>query len=408
MSLEWIAEELAGLRRRDWLRELRVRESPHVTGLVQLDGTGLADFGSNDYLGLSADARLVEAVRRAVGEHGWGSAASPLVSGYGVLHRRLEEELACFMETEAAALFTSGFAANVSAITALTGPGDLILSDQLNHASIVDGCRLSRAATVIYRHGDAEHVRALLGERSQFRRVLIVTDGLFSMDGDFAPLPELAALAAEFDCMLMVDEAHAVGVWGASGRGSIELLGVRSGVDVVVGTLSKGLGGIGGFVAGSADLIAWLRNRGRHYLFSTALPAAAAAASLAALGIVKSEPRHREQLQTAVRRVAGQLAGLEVPVQSQIIPVLLGSERKALETAERMRQAGLFVPAIRPPAVPADQCRLRVSLRAGLRPEDTDRLVEVLRQVRADAAFASGAVPGKPVRPSCAGSIQAR
>jgi 8-amino-7-oxononanoate synthase len=382
MPLDWIEDELGCLRQSRLLRELRVRESPHVAGLVQFEGQALADFGSNDYLGIAADPRMVDAVTRATGEHGWGSCASPLVSGYGVLHRRLEEELARFEGVEACALFPSGFAANLAAVSSLCEAGDVVYSDELNHASLIDGCRLSRATTVVYRHSDLEHLGKQLAGRSGFRRALIVTDGLFSMDGDFAQLPGLVKLARQHDCMLLVDEAHATGLWGATGRGSAEYFEVEQGVDVRVGTLSKALGGIGGFIAGNRSLIDWVRNRGRSYMFSTALPEAAAAAGWAALEIVRNEPSRRDRMRSVIARLKQGLAaaGIDAPVESQIVPLIVGSEAATLGASAALRDQGLFVPAIRPPAVPPGQCRLRISLSATHSDEQVDRLVRALAQ----------------------------
>lgn len=386
---EWIAAELQRLESTDLRRWQRVRESPHVGGMVQLDGRQLVDFGSNDYLGLAADARLIDAVRHAAGEAGWGSGASPLVSGYGVLHRRLELELAKFEQAEAALLLPTGFAANVAAITALAGPGDLILSDALNHASLIDGCRLSRAETAIYRHGDAEHAGELLAARRRAttppRRVLIVTDGLFSMDGNFAPLRQLEQLAREAGAMLLVDEAHASGVWGTCGRGSCEEFGIDERNLVRVGTLSKALGSLGGFVVGPATVIEWIRNSGRPYIFSTAQPEAVAAASLAALRLVQSEPQRRIELrgQAAWLREMLVKQGWDIGASaSQIIPLQVGSAANALRLSSVLSEAGMFVPAIRPPAVPEGSCRLRISLSWLHTAEQLRRLVEVLGEIR--------------------------
>lgn len=386
---EWITAELQRLESADLRRWQRVRESPHVGGMVQLDGRQLVDFGSNDYLGLAADGRLIDAVRHAAGEAGWGSGASPLISGYGVLHRRLELELAKFEQAEAALLLPTGFAANVATITALAGPGDLILSDALNHASLIDGCRLSRAETAVFRHGDAAHAAELLEARRRTakppHRVLVVVDGLFSMDGDFAPLQQLEALARENGAMLLVDEAHASGVWGASGRGSCEELGIDERNLVRVGTLSKALGSLGGFVVGPAAVIEWIRNSGRPYIFSTAQPEAVAAASLAALRLVQSEPQRRIELRekAAWLRAALVNQGWDIGASaSQIIPLQVGAAAQALRLSTALSDAGMFVPAIRPPAVPEGSCRLRISL-SWLHPEEQlRRLVEVLGEIR--------------------------
>lgn len=384
----WIATELERLEAAELRRWQRVRESPHAGGLVQLDGRQLLDFGSNDYLGLAADGQLIDAVRHAVGEHGWGSAASPLVSGYGVLHRRLEQELAAHEQAAASALLPTGFAANVAAITALAGPGDLILSDELNHASIIDGCRLSRATIGIYRHADVQHAAELLARQTAMaapRRILIATDGLFSMDGDFAPLRELVTLAEDAGAMLLVDEAHATGVWGAEGRGSCEELGIDLGSVVRVGTLSKALGSLGGFIAGPQLAIDWIRNAARPYIFSTAQPEAIAAASLAALRLVHREPHRRRELQQRAAWVRSELQAQGWDLcgsASQIIPLRIGSSARAMQLTAALVEAGLFVPAIRPPAVPEGSARLRLSLSWLHSDEQLQRLVETLSRLR--------------------------
>lgn len=384
----WIAAELERLESAELRRWQRVRESPHAGGLVQLDGRQLLDFGSNDYLGLAADPQVIDAVRHATGEYGWGSGSSPSVSGYGVLHRRLERELATHEQTEACTLLPTGFAANVAAITALAGPGDLILSDELNHASIIDGCRLARATVSIYRHGDVAHAAELLARHtanSSTRRILIVTDGLFSMDGDFAPLRQLVELAASTGAMLLVDEAHATGVWGAAGRGSCEELQINLQNVVRVGTLSKALGSHGGFIVGPQLVIDWIRNAARPYIFSTAQPEATAAASLAALRLVHVEPHRRTELQANAAWVRGELQAQGWDLcgsASQIIPLRIGSSAHALKLAANLADDGLFVPAIRPPAVPAGGARLRLSLSWLHSREQLQSLIAALSRLR--------------------------
>ncbi|MEX0714027.1 MAG: aminotransferase class I/II-fold pyridoxal phosphate-dependent enzyme, partial [Pirellulales bacterium] len=290
-SLDWIDGELESLASRDLARKLRVRGGPQ-SARIDLDGRELISFAANDYLGLAGDRRLADAVTAAL-EGGWGAGSSPLVSGRGRLTAELELRLAQFEGTEAALGFSSGFAANAGSIAALAGRGDAVYSDELNHASIVDGCRLSRAQVHVYPHADCQRLEELLSQGQAYRRRLIVTDSLFSMDGDLAPLADLARLARRYGAMLLVDEAHATGVFGRLGRGVAEHFGVEHDVAVRVGTLSKALGGIGGFVCGSRRLIEWLVNRARPYVFSTAPPDAAAAAAMAALEVVRNEPQRR-------------------------------------------------------------------------------------------------------------------
>lgn len=362
--LSWLDDALVDLDRNDLRRTLLTRESPQRGDSICIDGRTLANFGSNDYLGLASDERLRHAAIVTIQDRGWGSGASPLVTGRGSLHAELETELARFEGTQAALLFSTGFVANVGAIASLVGPDDIIFSDAKNHASIIDGCRLSAAHIHVYKHGDVDDLRQALAI-PRHRRKLIVTDGLFSMDGDFAPLPQIAELAREHGAMLLVDEAHASGVFGEQGRGVCEHLGVEEGVQIRVGTLSKGLGSSGGFVAGSQALIDWLANRARPYVFSTAMPEAMAAAGLAALQAVRDEPFRRHELlqRAAILREQLQSGGLNIGrSQSQIIPVILGAPAKTMQAAAQLRQAGYFVPGIRPPSVPHGESLLRISL----------------------------------------------
>jgi 8-amino-7-oxononanoate synthase len=340
-----------------------VRESPQAAAAVW-HGRPLVNFGANDYLGL-AGSRLVAAVRDALPRVGWGSGASPLVTGRGTLHAELETALAQFEDTEAALLFSSGYAANVGTVAALVGKEDVVFSDAKNHASLIDGCRLSGARVVVYSHRDIASLRDLLQNASGFRRRLIVTDSLFSMDGDLAPLADLATLAEEHDAMLLVDEAHATGVFGEHGRGVCEHAGVEAGVHVRVGTLSKALGSIGGFVVGRQSLIEWLANRARPYVFSTAAPDATAAAALEALRIVRDEPhRRRELLQhaTELRATFANQGWRLGDTQSQIIPLFVGDPQRTMRLMDTLLDRGLFVPGIRPPSVPEGESLLRISL----------------------------------------------
>jgi 8-amino-7-oxononanoate synthase len=362
--LEWVEQELDRLQEQQLLRTLRVRESP-VEAQVIVTGQRLWNLASNDYLGLAADERLIRAANAACALRGWGSGASPLVTGRSPEHAECERRLARFEGTEAALLFPTGFAANMGTISALVGPGDLVLSDARNHASIIDGCRLSRAQVVVYPHADVDAVHAHLQQAQSMRRRLIVTDSLFSMDGNLAPLPALAELAERYQAMLMVDEAHATGVLGAGGRGACEALGVEQGVPIRVGTLSKALGSLGGFVAGSQALIDYLAQRARSYVFSSAAPPATAAAAIEALAIVQNEPQRRRQLAQRAAWLRQTLTEQRWDVgssQSHIVPLIVGPPERAVALSAALAQNGWLVPAIRPPSVPAGRSRLRLSL----------------------------------------------
>jgi len=381
--LDWLDDSLADLDRRGLRRTLAERQSPQRGDRIVSAGQSLVNFGSNDYLGLAADPRLAAAVKAAVEEGGWGAGASPLVTGRSGLHARLERELADFEGTEAALLFPSGYAANVGAITSLIGKGDVVISDELNHASIIDGCRLSGATICVFGHRDWGHAQDLLLSAGT-RRKLIVTESLFSMTGDFAPVPKLAELAARHEAMLLVDEAHASGLFGASGRGLCEHCSVDDGVHVRVGTLSKALGSTGGCVAGQQRLIDWLANRARPYIFSTAGPAAIGAAGIAAIEIVRSEPERRVRLQALAHHIRQQMLSARLRWESsvaQIVPVVLGEPNRALRAARQLREMGFFVPAIRPPSVPEGESMLRVSLTALHCEQQIDDLVAALREV---------------------------
>lgn len=378
--LDWIDDQLTRLDEADLRRRLRDRSGPQGP-LVTVDARRLVNFASNDYLGLAGHPRLVEAAIQAARADGWGSGASPLIAGHGGPHAELERRLAEFEGTESALVFCSGYAANVGAITALVGRGDTVFSDALNHASIIDGCRLSRADVRVYRHGDVDHLARLLAAADSPGRRLIVTDSLFSMDGDLAPLPALAELAQRHQAILAVDEAHATGLFGQGGRGVAEHLGVLEGVHVRVGTLSKALGSIGGFVAGRRSLVEWLVNRARPYVFSTALPGAALAAAAAALDLVVAEPqRRRSLLETAAQlRTALQAGGWNVGASaSQIIPLFVGDPARALAMSKALEDQGMWVPAIRPPSVPQGRSLLRISLAAGHTREMIARLAAAL------------------------------
>ncbi|MFT5527088.1 MAG: 8-amino-7-oxononanoate synthase [Pirellulaceae bacterium] len=379
--LHWLDESLAKLSTANLLRERMARGSMQRADLIELEGQQLINFGSNDYLGLAAEG-LADAVAKNLARTGWGAGASPIVTGRSVSHADLEAALAKFEGSEDALLFPTGFAANCGTIPAVVGQDDVIFSDSKNHASIIDGCRLSKAKVVIYPHCNFDKLSELLHSSQQYRRCLIVTDTLFSMDGDLAPLPQLAQLASEHNAMLMVDEAHATGVFGDSGRGVCEHFGVEEGVHIRVGTLSKALGSAGGFVAGSKELVRWLANTSRTYVFSTAAPEALAIAGLAALENVRSQPQRREMLLKRAAELRHQLQDHgynTLNSASQIIPVVIGCPKTTMEIAAQLRENGMLVPGIRPPTVPQGESLLRISLSYSHTPTHIDSLVNLLQ-----------------------------
>ena len=354
---------LARVRENGLYRVLRPIDGAQ-DAVVSLDGHDVLLFSSNNYLGLANHPALKRAAAEAVERFGCGSGASRLISGSMVVHHELEARLAALKKTEAALVFPTGYHANVGVLSALMGPGDTILSDGLNHASIIDGCRLSRAEVRVYPHGDTQTLAALLAACPPSGRRLIVTDTVFSMDGDLAPLAELVELARRYDAWLMVDEAHATGVFGPHGGGLVEQAGLVDHVDIHMGTLGKALGGIGAYVAGSRELIDWLVNRARSFIYTTGMPPAAAASALAALDLVEREPERRQRLWDNTRFLSDGLRGLGYGIgdsRSQILPVIIGDARQTMALAEATLRRGVFAHGIRPPTVPEGTSRIRVT-----------------------------------------------
>lgn len=382
--LEWLDDALRSLDEHGLRRRLRTRTGAQQS-ITELDGRSQINFGSNDYLGLAADPRIGTAAQRAIEADGWGAGASPLISGHTVAHRQLATDLADFEGTAAALVFTSGFAANTGTIAALVDQQDAVFADAKNHASLIDGCRLSRANVHVYRHADVNHLQSLLETAPTARRRLIVTDSLFSMDGDLAPLVEIAELRRHYDCMLMVDEAHATGVFGDRGKGVAEQFGVEESIDVKVGTLSKALGCAGGFVTGSDALIQWLINRTRPYVFSTAHPAATAVAASMAVRLVREEPERRQALLQRSTWLRDQLTaqGWDIGTStSQIIPLIVRDAALAVKLSTQLSDQGFFIPAIRPPSVPPDESLLRLSITFDHSEDMLQQLVDALRSLR--------------------------
>src|SRR5215211_1729750 len=333
---------------------------------VLLDGRPVLLLCSNNYLGLADHPRVREAAAEAAMRYGAGSGASRLVSANMTIHRRLEDRLADFKRSDACVLFGSGYLANAGVVSALAREGDVVFSDALNHASIIDGCRLSRAETFVYDHLDMGHLEWGLRE-ADGRGSLIVTDGVFSMDGDVAPLAEIAELAQRYDARVLVDEAHGTGALGPDGRGAVAAAGLEDEIDVIVGTLGKSLGSYGAYVCCERSLAKYLINTARTLIFSTALPPPAVAAAMAALGLLREQPRRVEKLQRngAVLREALGESGMPVPAgDTPIVPLVVGDPTDAVRANERALESGVFAQAIRPPTVPADSSRLRLAVMA--------------------------------------------
>lgn len=380
--------ELDGLKDVGQLRFLRTIDGPQQAHTM-LDGRPVLLMCSNNYLGLANHSRLREAAQEAAQDYGCSAGASRLISGTMSLHGKLEEALAAFKKVPKTLVFNSGYVANLALLTTLVGAGDVIYSDALNHASIVDGCRLSRAQLKVYRHCDIGHLEELLKiTAAGFRRRLIVTDSVFSMDGDIAPLPELAALARRYDAIMMVDDAHATGVLGAGGRGSGEHFGLDfNDLDIQMGTLGKALGSCGAYVAGAPQFIDYLINKARSFIYSTALPPAALGASLAALELLVEDPDRVVRLRSLTDYFRQGLRRLGFDVGSDptpIVPVVVGDPQRTMALSAWFLEQGVFIQGIRPPTVASGQSLLRVTLSADLQYSDLDRVLALFAERRSD------------------------
>lgn len=380
----WINESLATIYRANWYRSVQtIHSQPGAT--VVLSGQEVINFASNDYLGLAGDERLQIAAINAIQKFGTGSTGSRLLSGHREIHRELEQGIASTKQTEDALVFSSGYLANLGTIAAIVGKRDLILSDEYNHSSLKKGAILSGATVMEYPHcGTAVLQEKLWEHRKKYRRCLIITDSVFSMDGDLCPLPQLLDLAEEFSSMLLLDEAHATGVMGKTGAGCVEHFGCTGRELIQIGTLSKALGSLGGYVAGSLPLIDFLRNRAPSWIYTTALSPADTAAAMAAMKIVQAEPERRSQLWQNVnylkQLITENLPNLKLlPTESPILCFQLPSASAALTTGKHLRTSGIFAPAIRPPTVSTS--RIRISVMATHELAHIQKLVEVIKSI---------------------------
>lgn len=386
--MDFIKEHIRQLKKSGLLRRFKTISA--IDGAkVKIDGRWYISFCSNDYLGLSQHPALRAAALTATLKYGVGSGASRLMAGTYTPHVQLEEAIARFKGAPEALLFTSGYAANLAVITTLIKESDVVFSDELNHASLIDAIRLTRAKSFVYRHRDTAHLESLLKANQQSKishqQSYIITDAIFSMDGDAAPLADICRLAKKYCCYTIVDEAHATGVFGRHGRGLAEHLGLPGKVDISIGTLSKAAGVIGGFVTGTPDFIAYIRSKGRPFIFTTALPPADCAAGIKALAIIRTKPGLRKELWAKTDYVKDRLAEYGFDLQgssSPIIPVLIGDPGKTLEVSEYLWRQGLFIPAIRPPTVLPDKSRLRITITALHTRDDLDYLIVHLRESR--------------------------
>jgi 8-amino-7-oxononanoate synthase len=359
----WLDDALITIKKANWYRQEKAIAGK-AGAVVELAGKPVVNFASNDYLGLAGDERLISAAITATQELGTGSTGSRLTSGHRELHRTLERAIADLKQTEDALVFSSGYLANLGTITAIAGKKDVIFGDQYNHSSLKNGAKLSGAVCLDYPHNDVNILRQLLEKhRQQYRRCLITTDSVFSMDGDLCPLPELVAIAAEFNAMLLIDEAHGTGILGKTGAGVAEHFNCSEQPLIQIGTLSKALGSLGGYVAGSAPLIDFLRNRAATWIYTTGLSPADTAAAITALEIIKTEPQRRQQLWQNINSLKKALKDYElIPSDSAILCFGVDNPAQALKLGQQLLEQGFFAPAIRPPTVPTS--RIRVSVMA--------------------------------------------
>lgn len=388
---DWLEPALETIHRAHWHRSVQTIEGCPGP-VVCLEGREVINFASNDYLGLAGDQRLMAAAIAATQALGTGSTGSRLLSGHRALHRQLEQAIASLKQTDNALVFSSGYLANLGTIAALVGPKDLILADQYNHSSLKNGAILSQATRINYAHCDRRDLRLKLEQsRQDYRRCLILTDSVFSMDGDLCPLPDLVEIAAEYDSMLLVDEAHATGVLGTTGAGCVEYFGCTGQPIVQVGTLSKALGSLGGYVAGSAALIDFLRNRASGWIYTTGLPPADTAAALAATEILQTDPQRRAQLWQNVQdfkeKLIKAIPNLKepdfelklLPSESPILCLQMSDSARVIKAGQQLRQAGIFAAAVRPPTVPTS--RLRFTLMATHTPEHLQDCVAAIQSI---------------------------
>ncbi len=379
----FLEEKVQSLKDQGVYRELPVNHGPcdHV---IDLDGRRVVNLSSNNYLGFATHPRVINAAKEAVDAYGAGAGAVRTIVGNQDLIGRLEELLAEFKEEEAVITFQSGFNCNIGTIQAISGKGDLLVSDELNHASIIDGVRLSKADKAVYRHADVDDLERVLKEkRADYNNVFILTDGVFSMDGDIAPLPEIVALARRYDALTYVDDAHGSGVLGRSGRGTVDHFDLHGDVDFIVGTLSKAIGVVGGYVATKQTVKDWLLHRGRPLLFSTALPPAATAATIESVKMLMESEEHTEKLWANARYFKRSLEklGFDTGIsRTPITPVMIGDEAKTLRFSKALLEAGVFVSGIVYPTVPEGTGRLRAMISASHTKDDLDQAIEAFKE----------------------------
>jgi glycine C-acetyltransferase len=384
--LAFLTTELNTLRDQGLYRSLRILESRQEAE-SRFDGRKVVNLSSNNYLGLTTHPKLIEAAIQAIRDFGVGSGSVRTIAGTMSIHMELERRLAEFKKTEAVVVFQSGFTANAGTVSSILNKEDVVISDSLNHASIIDGCRLSRAAIKVFPHKDVAAARTILQELPASQRKLLITDGVFSMEGDLGPLPELCDLAEEFGCIMMVDDAHASGVFGANGRGTIDHFNMHGRVDIQVGTLSKAIGSLGGYVAGSKDFIEFLYHRARPFLFSTSHPPSVAASCLAALDVLEQEPEIIDRLWDNTRFFKAGLVSMGFDTglsESPITPVIAGEGSKAMKLSDRLFEEGVFAQGIAFPTVARDKARVRTIVTATHTKDELQFALDAFKRVGAE------------------------
>ena len=380
----WIKENLNQIKQSNLHREL-VEISSSMTPEIVIDKKIYYQFASNNYLGLTTDAKITNSVISAIKKYGNGTGGSRLVTGTSNLHSKLESDIAKFKKTDDAIVFSSGYLASIGTISSIMNKDDIIFSDELNHACLIDGARLSRSKIVIYKHSDMKDLESKLKKfKASNGKKMIISDSVFSMDGDIAPLDSIVKLSKKYECISMIDEAHATGILGDTGSGASEMFGVQDKIDICMGTLSKAIGSVGGYIAGSSDLIDYLKNRARSFIFDTSLPAGALTASIGAIKLIERQPSIRDDLNNNIQYIQDFLASSSfnyLKSVTPIIPIIIGDEEKALECSRFLLKNQIYVPAVRPPSVPKGQSRIRVTLMATHKKKHIDKIIKVMENL---------------------------
>ena len=380
----WIKENLNQIKQSNLHREL-VEISSSMTPEIVINKKIYYQFASNNYLGLTTDAKITNSVISAIKKYGNGTGGSRLVTGTSNLHSKLESDIAKFKKTDDAIVFSSGYLASIGTISSIMNKDDIIFSDELNHACLIDGARLSRSKIVIYKHSNMEDLESKLKKfKASNGKKMIISDSVFSMDGDIAPLDSIVKLSKKYECISMIDEAHATGILGDTGSGASEMFGVQDKIDICMGTLSKAIGSVGGYIAGSSDLIDYLKNRARSFIFDTSLPAGALTASIGAIKLIERQPSIRDDLNNNIQYIQDFLASSSfnyLKSVTPIVPIIIGDEEKALECSRFLLKNQIYVPAVRPPSVPKGQSRIRVTLMATHKKKHIDKIIKVMENL---------------------------